>query len=53
MSRKVVDSVARRIEAETAIVRDNMEVIVARPIRTIVLVGRALSLSDIGGQGRT
>lgn len=45
MGRAVVGSVAGRIEAETAIVHSNTEAVVTRAIRTMVLVGRALSLS--------
>lgn len=52
MGREVVGSVARRIEAETAIAHNNMDVVVTRVVRTMVPVGRALSLSHSTKEGR-
>lgn len=45
MGRAVVGSVAGRIEAEISIAHNNTEALVTRAVRTMVLVGRALSLS--------
>lgn len=52
MGREVVGAVARRIEAETAIAHNNIEVVVVKVVRTmILLVGRALSLSHTDEEG--